>query len=463
MLRYFLTYLILLFVFTACSSEDPAAREVEAPPSIEEVFGAEQKGQEPSRLPLPEANIPLQDFQWLAQEGKRFSLANGTTIDIPAAAVVDAEGEQVNGLVTLSYREFHGVEDVFLSGLRMRTSENGQDAVLRSAGMMEIRAHKNGEELYMAPGKEIRVSMASYTQGAYNLYHYDEQAEHWDFFLSRNEVKQSNQGTANLPPLPPRPIKPKKLDRKDIIFNFDIPYDDFEELQTYMLVFWKFAGVTRAGSLDPREDKWLTRERWRAARLSRIDARKGLYMLNLENEERSAKVVVTPVLEGGAYEDAMVQYLQEQQEYDQAKAERQAQAAKVAAKAQLLRKCPVGTFGYYNWDLPMPESDFASTEADFRVQGIQTFQEENPIEQVYLLLPEHNTVLAFPKKQWSTFRYLKRGKNCLLARNAAGEWFWAGDQSLRKARGKAHFTFTLQPVQAPLTSSQDIKDLFASL
>jgi hypothetical protein len=84
-----------------------------------------------------------------------FTIPSGTTIQIPANAVVDENGNPVKGNYDLEYREFRDQADIVYSGIPMTYSSSGSDYNFSSVGMYEIRANQNGKELKLE--KSIQV------------------------------------------------------------------------------------------------------------------------------------------------------------------------------------------------------------------------------------------------------------------------------------------------------------------
>jgi hypothetical protein len=73
-------------------------------------------------------------------------------INIPADVLVHKNGLQVIGTVQIQYREYRNPAEMVLSDIPMTYSENGIDYNFNSAGMIEVRAYQNGEELAIREG-----------------------------------------------------------------------------------------------------------------------------------------------------------------------------------------------------------------------------------------------------------------------------------------------------------------------
>lgn len=115
--------------------------------------------------PLPVFNPPLgtgltpEETVTVAAEGGMLALASGTRITVPSGAFVDDAGKAVTEPVALTVREFHNPIETWLGGIPMVADG---DAVLRSAGMMEIRGTTaDGREVNLAPDKALQLDWYS--------------------------------------------------------------------------------------------------------------------------------------------------------------------------------------------------------------------------------------------------------------------------------------------------------------
>ena len=93
-----------------------------------------------------------------------------------------AFGNVVSGDVTLRFREYHDALDVFLSGIPMDYTCQGEKRNFQTAGMFEIRAKQNDRKLQLAGGKQIEVGLVSTTgDPGYNVFSFDESRNKWVF------------------------------------------------------------------------------------------------------------------------------------------------------------------------------------------------------------------------------------------------------------------------------------------
>lgn len=78
-------------------------------------------------------------------------------IHIPGGILTDQQGNPVTGMVDIKYNEYRNAAEMAYLQIPMVFSENGKNYTFNSAGMFEIRAYQNGEELKMKPGTAFEI------------------------------------------------------------------------------------------------------------------------------------------------------------------------------------------------------------------------------------------------------------------------------------------------------------------
>ncbi len=84
----------------------------------------------------------------------------GTTIHIPENAFLDANGNVVKEAVQLEFTNYTNSADIVFSNIPMTYKENGVEKLFNSAGMFNIEGNCNGQEITIAPGKNLSVDYA---------------------------------------------------------------------------------------------------------------------------------------------------------------------------------------------------------------------------------------------------------------------------------------------------------------
>ena len=141
----------------------------------------------------------------VAAEGGMLVLASGTRIAVPEDAFIDTAGHAISEPVALTVREFHNPIETWLGGIPMQA---GKDAVLRSAGMMEIRGYTpDGAEVELAPNAQIQLDWFSVDDNPdYVTWALDTASGVWTPTGTANRLKtrdlqaELEEAEANLPP-----------------------------------------------------------------------------------------------------------------------------------------------------------------------------------------------------------------------------------------------------------------------
>ncbi len=124
---------------------------------------------------------------------------SGTEITIPAHAFIDAKGKPVQGKIVIDYREFRDAADFIVSGIPMSFTANDSITFFKSGGMFEINASQDGQEVYLAPGKQVFVNFISTDTAAYNFYSFNDKENRWDVRGTADASKTKNTELKKLP------------------------------------------------------------------------------------------------------------------------------------------------------------------------------------------------------------------------------------------------------------------------
>jgi hypothetical protein len=125
------------------------------------------------KAPIAKKDIDFQIINVLPEKGKEITLESGTKISIPANSLQSEIGTPVQ----LKIREFPDKASVFLAGIPM---DYGDNYAFESAGMIEIRAEKDGESILLDDNKPMEVSMAMYkSPDGFQFWKLDESKREW--------------------------------------------------------------------------------------------------------------------------------------------------------------------------------------------------------------------------------------------------------------------------------------------
>jgi hypothetical protein len=478
----FLLVALATMWLAACSPQN-TSKEItrENPPA------SEASVRTATRPPLEGISVPNQTFTLEASEATELSLENGTTIHIPAGALVDADQQPISGKVDLNYREFHDATDVLLSGIPMRYDSAGQNFVFQTAGMIEIRASQKGEPVFLAEGKEIDLGMTSYVEeDGYNLYQLDESTNNWGYLKTSQAESVMDPGTPSAidwsqdpeiaadlklaeESVPAEPFEPKQLAEGATSFDFDVDYSQYPALTPYKGLVWQYAQMEEAGTLNPDQEEWVFGEIWANASVQEHPHMEGIFYFTLRNEKKEAKILVTPVVAEEDYATTQARFAEIRRRQEARSQEILAARERMKIRQQLAQKqariqraFSVSSFGIYNCDRlwSRPQEVLA---ADFRFDEFEIPLDAEILDQVYLVMPEDNAVIPYVRgngwNSWENMAYAPDTKNVILAFLPGNEVaiFSAADFEKQKPSGK--FVFQMKESQVVIESPKDLRNL----
>src|SRR5690606_1955637 len=127
-----------------------------------------------------------------AAKGGTLTHGGQTKIKVPSKGFVNKDGRDVEGNVTIEYREFHDVADIISNGIPLAYDSAGHQFNLETAGMFDIRGHQNGEPVFVKKDKPIEVNLSSKVpDDRFNQYYFDTVAGNWQYLRRDNIPKPS--------------------------------------------------------------------------------------------------------------------------------------------------------------------------------------------------------------------------------------------------------------------------------
>lgn len=416
------------------------------------------------KQPFKNVNVPFHDFVLNASEEKTIDLENGTSISIPANSFVDANGKMVSGEVNFQYREFHTAADIIASGIPMVYDSAGIKIQFESAGMFEINAKQGDKQVYIANGKNLQVSMASFKAGNnFNFYALDTLEKNWENIgsLSPTINQKKKKEIEALGACPTKPIEPKEYDGKTPLFDIDADYTGLTELQEFSGVVWQYAGTN--GESDLTKNNWVYKHSWTSANIKPFDKDNGLYSLSLKGNKRDFTTIVSPVLKGKNFAEQMSRFQEKMESYGLVKEGREKEDSRLQAEGDLIRSFAVSNFGIYNWDRQYKEEDVIRLAADF------DFGDKYKANEITVFLVINDgTVIKYPKYAWGEFSFKPSDKNRMIAvlpgNNVAtfsvGEFKKINTDEL-KGQDKPHFTFKMQKENSKVASVEQLHKILS--
>ena len=133
-----------------------------------------------NKLPLPNAVVKTENFTISPSEPQSILTENGTIITIPKNSLVYGNGKLVKDPVTINFTPYYSLADIATSGINMNYQNGEINAPFTSAGMFNINAKANGENVELKKGAEIKIAFKSNDQEqSYNYYAYDSLNQKW--------------------------------------------------------------------------------------------------------------------------------------------------------------------------------------------------------------------------------------------------------------------------------------------
>jgi hypothetical protein len=305
-------------------------------------------------------------------QGGVYEYPSGARLVIPAAAFANQYGSLIQGEVDIYFREMYDFVDFFLAGIPLPYDSAGQRYQLESMGIIEIFALQDGQPVHLAPGKTIDVTLVSEINvpqmhlaepPAFHAYLLDTFARIWAYqypvqvefadqdvldrddplfpakqrllkTLDEIEARTMAERTA-IEASVARPIEPLRPQRADgqyptlelNLLDGNLRVEDlengevFSELrklqQMYDGIIWQVSPNS------PAIDERAFGVNWESVRIRQLNARE--YELTLIHPQNQATLVVSPVLMGRAYEQALARYQTEFDRYQTALSQRDLQ------------------------------------------------------------------------------------------------------------------------------------------
>jgi hypothetical protein len=321
--------------------------------------------------PSKKINVPHSSYKVNNSKGGELTHTTASKIKIPKNAFVNKQGEAIVGEVEIKYREFHDRADIISSGIPMTYDSAGTQYHFESAGMFDIAGYQNGQPVYIAPGKDLEVELASQqAEDHFNQYKLDTVVKRWDCMkhdspicektapakaVSNGNEQQSDKVSAiqkKIETAPKRidsvatvynkkieklpkakePIKPLKANASRPQFELEVDYKDFPELAAFKNATFE------VGTENKNYRKELSQITWNYATISEGPDKGKNYLLTLKKVNQSEQLVVYPVLKGEDYECVLKTYEKKLADYNELVARRDAEEKRLKDEMETKQK-----------------------------------------------------------------------------------------------------------------------------
>lgn len=465
---FFISLLISLSCFLQnCSSETQDAENSKNETSTIQDDSSNKFDNQIVSPPLNSVDVTFLNFDVTNSAPKTINLDNGTSIEIPANAFIDGNGNLIEGEVKISYREFHTAADILASGIPMKASFNGIDGDMQTAGMFEIMATANHQEVFVAEGKNINVNMASKVNGTnYDFWEFDQEKGAWNNLgqstAQPNLKKQAAQAEITKLEKFKAPTPPAKFDKKKPVLNFDLNLANFPELKSMKNIFWQFTG----NGENPKNNPWIFKEKWTSADIKK-GTRGNEYIMVLKNEKRNFSTTVCPSQKGKEFDEALSNYESALREYKSNETTKEERMNFMKRQADFVRSFQIQRMGIYNCDalIGVPEALAFQAKFDF---GPEVPTAHNKVN-VYLITNDARSVIAYPYSARNSFRLDPNMDNQLVAILPNNKFatfsqkdFDANMEEMRNSNNKV-YTFKMNVETEPIENMEDLNNVLAAL
>jgi len=405
------------------------------------------------KAPIPGLEAKFEEFTVENNKNQVITTKSGTKITIPVNALVDKNGKPIEGSAKLKFREYHNAVDVLLSGIPMNIKSDGEERIMQTAGMFDIRAEQNGEEIGIAKDKKIDVRLVSFQTGTdYNVFRFDDTGRGWEFVDYNKNVEVNAEKEKLRKSIEKKnPTLAFPLDDKYFSFDYwgilDAMFkDDWNKVyengknpkiqsrvKEYGLVWLntncheliKYQGVEMiaammvwkrvSGNTFPA---WLKDDARDYTQLTALGG--NLYQLKIESNKGGQ--VYNAVIEAVMPLTSLFRNTPEywKKNYEEGLAKVQEEMKQLKFEADVYRSFEISKFGIYNYDKLLDDNDAIKIIANFNFNG-----KSDDLSDVYYILDD-KTIIRYFKGDWGKVK---------LKQNATGRFV-----SIMKGKAVCIFT-----------------------
>ncbi|OQX99574.1 MAG: hypothetical protein B6I20_09790 [Bacteroidetes bacterium 4572_117] len=433
--KLFLLVIVVFFAFSCNNSNQSVENET----VVEENIDA--RIIDKSEDLFPEFELPKSTHLIKSTVENTITVESGSEIFVPDNAFVNSEGNAITGEVTIKYKEIRTPSDIIIEDIDMTFDSAGVTYSFQTAGMFELTASANNEEVFLKDGKNIKVSYVSNRGGDYNFYHYDKKWNYQgisDDNLPLNVVDDKKSAVT--------PLKPVKVDpNNDLIIDIKTGHKHISELKLYHKLIWKYAG-------DKNNDEIV---KLLSAKIYNPDLKKsnkkGHYIFSFTNKKVMHQLLVAPAFTPKTYKKAL-------KKYDKFVAEN-------TRLVKVKRNINVTELGLMNYDRLYHRRDAIFVNADFvikkpsgekeQVQGLPLFHITGDDDIIVRVKEKQN--LYFASAMSNKLIAIMPNKKVAIINNQNFANFIDGAE-----KGQA-LTFELIELNELINSPEDLNKIISSL
>lgn len=461
----FTSFLIVLaFLFQNCNDQAEQISQINNPENDAAAIAVKQD----IAPAFASINVATQHLTVKGSDAQTLELPSGSSIDVPTAAFVDANGSPVKGDVDITFREFHNAAEIIASGIPMKVfKENGKEEWMQTAGMYEINGSQNGQPVFVAPGKTLNVNLVSDVDGEYDFWKFDEDAGNWDNLGVSTPQPNPN---ATIPQNAPvnvglPPVAPIAFNQNTPPIDLEVNLKNFPELADKQGIVWQYAG--KDAQKDPANNRAIFQSSWDEIDLQ-ANADGQTYTLTLENDDEKITLPVVPTLKGKDLEQALADYQQRLKSYQKKLASASEVSKLRQQQASFIRSYAIEGFGIFNYDILAKMDNIIPLLANFDF-GIDLPANMRKDIVVFQISGNGKMVVKFPPSDWKKFRLdpeLKPSLVAVLPGDKLATLTFADIKKqlpqIKAAKGQ-EYLFRMNVQTDEVKSVQDVEDRLAAL
>ena len=386
-----------------------------------------------SSNPLLELKTKPAVFKINPKEAKTIELPSGSSISIPANAIVDENGNPIDGEVEITWNEYHSVTDQILSGISMKYDSAGVTHDFLSGGMFTIKGFHDGKPVFIAEDKAVQIDLASLSpQEQFNFYQQDEETGSWSYITT-----QSDQ-------LKDEATKPVKS------FTFDTQpknLSDFEELQQLEILGWRTTEPVSQGQQARLKKN---------TRYALLERNADGYALILYSKEDSSIFQVSPL----TMETAMFESQENKSRLRKQEADIMDYQSNMS-NGRITRSIQVNNFATYNWDVIMKMKQRMNIPSEFELADNETSLK---LMTFYLVCLDQNYQVPIEAMSGSTIAFDGAFRNVIIGINQEKELYVANQSTLNQvAQGKTDGLIPLEKTSITVKEGKDLSEFIKSM
>jgi hypothetical protein len=349
----------------------------------------------------------------------------------------------------------------------MKASHNGVDGDMQTAGMFEINASVNDQEIFVAEGKNIGINMASNVDGDnYDFWELNQETGAWKNLggsTAQPNIKkqEAEKAIASLSKMK-APTPPAKFDKAKPVLNFELNLNSYPELKSMKNIFWQFTGKGE----NPKNNPWVFKEKWTSA-----DIKKGVrgneYIMVLKNDKKNFSTTVCPSQKGKEFDKALSDYETALRDYKSNETTKEERMNFMKRQTDFVRSFQIQNMGIYNCDALIGNPQALAFQANFDF-GPDVSAAHNKVN-VYLITNDARSVIAYPYARRRNFVLDPGMDNQLIAILPNNKYatfsqqdFDASLEEIKNSNGKV-FTFKMNVETEPIESVEDLTKAMAAL